>query len=97
MNHWLLATVGAGVVGWGLAWAAIAHVPYRAGEKWAWICLVVSLFAWSACDVGVAVWFGVRGELVFVLSVVLAATVPLALAAPLFWVGAGERPRTERR
>ena len=40
MNHWLLATCGAGVVGWGTAWATLAHIPLRAGERWAWLCLL---------------------------------------------------------
>ncbi len=84
LNHWLLATVGAGVIGWGLAWAAIAHIPFRAGERWAWTCLLITLLAWSSIDIGVALWFGVWGEVVFVLSALVAALVPLMIAAPLF-------------
>jgi len=66
MNHWLLATCGAGVVGWGLAWAWIAQVPLRRGEPWAWWCLSASLGVWVGIDVVTAVAFGVLGELVFV-------------------------------
>ena len=84
MNHWLLATCGAGVVGWGIAWAAIAHVPFRAGERWAWICLSVSLFVWAMLDLLIALWFGVTGEVVFVLLALFAGALPLMICAKAF-------------
>ena len=54
MNHWLLATCGAGVVGWGIAWTTIAHIPFRAGEKWAWVTLTISLVIWGLLDLAIA-------------------------------------------
>ena len=85
MNHWLLATIGAGVIGWGIAWTLIAHIPYRAGEKWAWICLSCSLFVWSRFDIGIALWFGVWGEVLFIAAAFTAAAIPLLISRSLFW------------
>ncbi len=89
--HWLLATCGAGVVGWGIAWATIAHIPLRRGDRWAYNCLWISLLAWAALDALIAWWFGVAGELVFVSLAFLAASVPLALGRRGFL-----RPNDER-
>lgn len=84
MNHWLLATCGAGVVGWGIAWAAIAHIPFRAGERWSWLCLSVSLGIWVSLDLVIALWFGVAGEVMFVLAALFVGALPLLLATPHF-------------
>lgn len=80
MNHWLLATCGAGVVGWGIAWATIAHIPFRRGERWAWYCLFVSLVTWVFLDIACALWFGVNGELAFVLVALIVGMLPLLLS-----------------
>ena len=82
LTHWLLATCGAGVVGWGMAWTMIAHIPLRRGERWAFYCLASSLSAWAALDVAIALWFGVTGEVAFVLCAFAAAAIPLVLARP---------------
>ena len=84
LSHWLLATCGAGVVGWGIAWMAIAHIPLRAGERWAWLTLLVSLTVWVASDVAVALWFGVTGEVIFVVAALVAAATPLLLSSRLY-------------
>lgn len=82
LNHWLLATCGAGVVGWGMAWVALAHIPLRRGEPWAWWVLLLSLCVWVALDLVIALWFGVTGEVMFVLAAFVAALIPLTLARP---------------
>ncbi len=84
LNHWLLATCGAGVVGWGIAWATIAHIPFRAGERWAWRCLMVSLNVWVALDVICALWFGVLGEVIFVTIALILGLIPLVMSAKYF-------------
>jgi hypothetical protein len=80
MNHWLLATCGAGVIGWGITWTVIAHIPFRAGETWACKCLLVSLVVWVLLDICCALWFGVTGEVVFVLVAMFVGIIPLLLA-----------------
>ncbi len=82
LNHWLLATCGAGVVGWGVAWAAIAHFALRRAQPWAWWCLAGSLVLWVGLDLAIALWFGVFGEVVFVLAALVLAAIPLVLARP---------------
>ena len=84
LMHWLLATCGAGVVGWGVSWCFIAHFPLRDGERWAFSCLLTSLAAWVALDIAVAAWFGVRAELLFVSVAAVLAGGPLVLARRLF-------------
>ncbi len=80
--HWLLATCGAGVVGWAIAWIFIAHVPLRRGERWAYYCLLSSLLVWALLDLIIAWWFGVTGEIIFGFCAALAAGIPLALGRP---------------
>jgi hypothetical protein len=82
--HWLLATCGAGVVGWGIAWIMISHIPLRRGERWAYRCLWISLLAWAVLDVLIAWWFGVTGEIVFVLCAFFAAWFPMLLGRRVF-------------
>ena len=85
MNHWLLATCGAGVMGWGMAWTAIAHIPFRKGEKWAWFCLMLSLLVWGLLDLAIALWFGVTGEVIFVLAATTFGVLPLVYSTSIFW------------
>jgi hypothetical protein len=82
--HWLLATCGAGVVGWGIAWTMISHIPLRRGERWSYRCLWISLIAWVLLDVLIALWFGVTGEIVFVLCAFIAAALPMSLGWSAF-------------
>lgn len=81
--HWLLATCGAGVVGWGIAWAMIAHIPLRRGEPWAYWCLCISLATWASLDLLIAWWFGITAEIVFVLCAFSAAALPLVFLRPV--------------
>ncbi|MEM1145057.1 MAG: hypothetical protein AAGI88_20925 [Pseudomonadota bacterium] len=85
MSHWLLATCGAGVVGWGVAWVAISHIPFRAGERWAWSCLLASLLVWGVLDLGIAIWFGVTGEVIFVTATLVLALTPLVVSRSAVW------------
>lgn len=80
LTHWLLATCGAGVIGWGIAWVYLALGPLRRGEAWARQCLALSLLAWVVADLGAALVYGVSGEVVFVVAAFVAAVLPLAFA-----------------
>lgn len=82
LTHWLLATCGAGVIGWGIAWIFLALVPLRRGEGWARACLGLSLAAWALADLAAALSFGVTGEVAFVAAAALAAGLPLLFARP---------------
>ena len=82
--HWLLSTCGAGVVGWGIVWIMISHIPLRRGERWAYRCLWISLLAWAVLDFFIAWWFGVTGEMVFVFCAFFVASFPLLLSRRLF-------------
>lgn len=77
LMHWLLATCGAGIIGWGVAWTFIAHIPLRRGEVWAWWCFFISLCSWVIVDLSVALWFGVLAETAFVSIAFIAAVSPL--------------------
>lgn len=80
LTAWLLATCGAGVIGWGIAWVYLALGPLRRGEPWARRCLALSLLAWVVADLGAALSYGVSGEIFFVVAALVAAGVPLAFA-----------------
>lgn len=80
LTDWLLATCGAGVIGWGIAWIYLALGPLRRGEAWARRCLALSLVAWVVADLAAALRYGVSGEIVFVVGALLAAGLPLVFA-----------------
>jgi hypothetical protein len=92
--HWLLSTCGAGVVGWGIAWIMISHIPLRRGERWSYRCLWISLVAWAVLDVLIAWWFGVAGEIVFVLCAFFAAAFPMLLSRGVFAESEKGMPRS---
>ena len=60
------------------------HIPFRAGERWSWLCLSVSLGIWVSLDLVIALWFGVTGEVMFVLAALFVGALPLLLAIPHF-------------
>lgn len=86
-NAWLLATVGAGTVGWALSQFWIVLIPFQRREKWAHDCLCVSTAVWITLDIGIAAWFGVGGELAFVVPVAVLLAIPLIVTRPAFTEG----------
>jgi hypothetical protein len=43
----LLGTV---TIGWAIQMAWIAHIPFRNGERWAWIALAMSVSVWAILE-----------------------------------------------
>ncbi len=76
-QHWIHAVLGSTMVGWGITIAAVAHVPLRRGERWAWWALAAAVVAWSAFDTAASLRFGVGH------NVLVNAVATIALLAPL--------------
>jgi hypothetical protein len=85
---WVYGAWGASLAGWGITIAALALVPIRGGERWAWWTVALSTIAWFVLDEGVSVAHGVWPNIV--LNAVL-----LVVAAFLLG-GAGRAMRAER-
>lgn len=83
-HRWLLGVIGAGVVGWGIAFVGLVAGPFRRQERWAWTTLAGSVGVWGALDAGVSFVHGVTGEVVFVAVIVACIAVPLALSRRAF-------------
>lgn len=82
--RWLLATVGAGVIGWAIMWIGIAHFALRQGSRWAYYSVVISLIAWALLDIGAAFFYGVTVEILFVGAMLISALTPLFLSSSLY-------------
>ena len=76
-QHWLHAVLGSTMAGWGITIAAVAHIPLRRGETWAWWALVIAILTWSIFDTAASLHFGVGH------NVVLNIVAALGLLAPL--------------
>jgi hypothetical protein len=92
-NAWLLAVVGAGMVGWGVQWTWVVWVPFARREPWAWWSLAVSAALWVALDVAAAAVAGVAGELWWVAGAGAGAALPIALSWRWFRRGAPTETR----
>ena len=79
-NAWLMAVVGAGIVGWAIMWIYVAFFPFRRRERWAHRSMVVSASAWIILDIVAAAVFDVTGELWYALAMACGIAIPLALS-----------------
>ncbi len=84
-RRWVYGAWGATVAGWGVLIAFIAHVPFRAGARWAWHSLAGAIAVWFVLDTGASVYFGVTFNALAVnLPILVAFAIPLALSRKAF-------------
>ena len=69
--------LGSVLVGWMVLVAAVAAVPLRAGEPWAWRAVTLSVAIWFLLDTGFSLAMGSWQHAVFNLGFVAALGVPL--------------------
>ena len=72
----LLGTV---TIGWAIQMAWIAHIPFRNGERWAWIALAMSVSVWAILEFVFKLVDGINSVgLVAHFGLLVAFAIPLA-------------------
>lgn len=69
--------IGGIMAGWGLALAAIAHVPFRRGERWAWITIAASIVTWFLVDSAMSAATGVYANVIGNVGFLVLFEIPL--------------------
>ncbi|MFW9986292.1 MAG: hypothetical protein ACFFDJ_07000 [Candidatus Odinarchaeota archaeon] len=74
---WVYGAWGATVMGWGITMFFIAYFPFRSQERWAWYCILISVFLWYLLDTGISWWFGVIINVIFNTTIFVLVLIPL--------------------
>jgi hypothetical protein len=56
---WSSSVLGSVVASWGIFITFLAHYPYKAKEKWAWVCITVAVLLWFVVDTACSLYYGV--------------------------------------
>lgn len=83
-HQWLLGVTGAGTIGWAVTLLFLVAIPFARKELWAWWCFVVSVALWVVVDAAASIYWGVGGEVVFVVAGGLALLTPALVARRFF-------------
>ena len=73
----LYGVMGSLMVAWMIVIGWLVHVPFRRGERWAWLALDVSIFAWFIIDSVVSASNGMPVNVLFNLVFLLLFAIPL--------------------
>jgi len=49
-QNFLYGVLGGVMVGWGVMMFAIIYIPFKRGERWAWLTLTIGLLIWFVVD-----------------------------------------------
>jgi len=74
---WVYGAWGATVMGWGITMIFIAWFPFRRRERWAWICVIVSVTFWYLLDTSISLWFGVTINVLLNTTILILVLIPL--------------------
>ncbi|MCU0479744.1 MAG: hypothetical protein MUE54_00870 [Anaerolineae bacterium] len=50
LQAWFFGFAGSLIVGWMVLMGMIVYIPFRRGEKWAWVAVFVSSIVWFVLD-----------------------------------------------
>jgi len=76
-NQWVWAMLGAVIMGWSICMLFIALFPFKKREKWAWLCIGISLIVTFILDIGFSVYFNFYAEIIIALSWFLPGIIPI--------------------
>lgn len=80
LKNWLLAIIGATIVGSQLLALCIIHIPLRKKEKWAYNILWISLLTWFCIDSFWSVYYNAAYNVWFInLPALIMISIPLLL------------------
>ncbi len=83
-HRFVHAVLGATIASWAVAFAFIAHHPFRARRRWAWTALASSLAVWFPLDTGMSLYFGVWPNALFNVSALVFLGLPLVFTRKAF-------------
>ena len=83
-HRFMFGLSGAVLTSWLLSVVAIAHIPFRRGERWAWWIILITLLAWFAGDSYTSLVTGFVVHAFLNLSLLIALGIPLAFTYSSF-------------
>lgn len=83
-HRFMFGLAGAVLTSWLLTVVAIAHIPFRRGEKWAWWIILITLLTWFLGDSYSSVVTGFTIHAVANFSLLIAFGLPLAFTYKQF-------------
>ncbi|MEQ8676477.1 MAG: hypothetical protein RLP44_22065 [Aggregatilineales bacterium] len=69
---------GGVMIGWAVSMLFIIHIPFRRGEKWAWLALDASLISWFVLDTYASIRFGMSINALLNVGFLILFAIPLA-------------------
>lgn len=76
-QNFLYGILGAVMIGWGVMMFGIIYVPFRRGERWAWLTLTIGLVVWYVVDSIASAASGVYLNIILNTSFLLMYGIPL--------------------
>ncbi|MFH1981878.1 MAG: hypothetical protein ABIL58_08535 [Pseudomonadota bacterium] len=86
-HPWIFSVLGAVVAGWCVCLFFLSLIPFRRRERWAWVCIALSLLVWAPLATVFSIRFGIYIEAGFNLAAAAGYAVPLAKTYRAFFSG----------
>ncbi len=83
-HRWLYGIIGALFVAWALALRMVVVNAFATRQRWAWVCVGLSVGAWYTIDTAASIVFGVWPNLPFNTVALLALGAPLVATRGAF-------------
>lgn len=85
LHLWFYALAGAIMLGWMVLMGFVALVPFRRGEKWAWVAIAATLAVWFVFDCGSSVIYGMSINVIINTVSLITFAIPLAVTYRTFF------------
>lgn len=86
-HPWIFSVLGAALAGWGVCLFFLSLFPFRRRERWAYVCIALSVLVWVSLDTVFSIRFGIYLEAGFNLVAAAGYAVPLAKTYRDFFSG----------
>ena len=73
----VIAVLGAAIIGWGCTMLFITWYPLKKKEKWAWNAMIITIFLWYIPDTSASIYFLVWPNVVLNTILLLMIVLPL--------------------
>lgn len=91
LHLWFYALAGTIMMGWMVLIGFVALIPFRRGEKWAWVAMAATLAVWFVFDSGASVIYGMSINVIINVVSLIAFAVPLVATYRTFFGASAEK------
>ncbi|HRF96276.1 MAG TPA: hypothetical protein PLZ51_13815, partial [Aggregatilineales bacterium] len=77
--------------GWMVLIGAVALIPFRRGEKWAWLAMAATLAVWFVFDSGSSIIYGMSINVIINTVSLISFAIPLAMTYRTFFGVSAEK------